>query len=179
MLSRAIINRRAYCSKNHSHWRRFWHRIFQYFESCDCLSPIPLAPDKPMHLWYRKSRTEHVIIIGDPIPIGSPIIVTIWKVVFANKSRKLGWIFMKFGRWGWGLRRLSLARFQRNRAMGFGKSAKKWVTEALFFVNHALILPLSLDRLPPNLPRTRIQVVAGDTWFHFPEMFPLRDRIWG
>ena len=31
-------------------------------------------------------------------------------------------------------KRLSLARFQRNRAMGFGESAKKWVAEALFFV---------------------------------------------
>jgi len=28
------------------------------------------------------------------------IIVTIWNVVFANKSRKLGWIWMKLGRWG-------------------------------------------------------------------------------
>ena len=36
-----------------------------------------------------------LIIIGEP-----PIIVTIWKVVFANKSRKLGWIWMKLGRWG-------------------------------------------------------------------------------
>ena len=40
---------------------------------------------------------------------------------------------MKFGRWGWGL--ISLARFQRNRAMGFGKRAKKWVAEALFFLS--------------------------------------------
>jgi len=57
----------------------------------------------------------------------SAYIVTIWKVVFANKSRKLGWIWMKLGRWGWGLKRPSLARFQRNRAMGLdsGESAKK------------------------------------------------------
>jgi len=47
-----------------------------------------------------------------------------WKVVFANKSRKLGWIWIKLGRWGWGLKRLSLARFQRNCAMGFEESAK-------------------------------------------------------
>jgi len=33
-------------------------------------------------------------------PIGSPIIVMIWSVVFANKSRKLGWIWMKLGRLG-------------------------------------------------------------------------------
>jgi len=31
---------------------------------------------------------------------------------------------MKLGRRGWGLKRLSLARFQRNRAMGFGESVK-------------------------------------------------------
>jgi len=63
--------------------------------------------------------------------------------------------------------------------MGFGESAKKWVTEALFFcdVNHAPLLPLSLDRFPPNFPRTRVQVVARDTWFHIPERFPLRGRI--
>jgi len=37
----------------------------------------------------------------------------IWNVVFVNKSWKLGWIWMKLGRWGWGLKRLSLACFQR------------------------------------------------------------------
>jgi len=57
-----------------------------------------------------------------------------WNVVFADKSLKLLWICMKLGRWGWGLKRLSLERFQRNRAMGFGESAKKWVAEALFFL---------------------------------------------
>jgi len=103
----------------------------------------------------------------------------IWNVVFANKSRKLGWIWMKLGRWGWGLKRLCLARFQRNRAMGFGEREKKWVAEALFFchVSHAPLLPLSFDRFPPNFPRTRAQVVARDTWFHIPDKFPLRDRI--
>jgi len=68
---------------------------------------------------YKNARTI-AIFIGDP-----PIIVTIWNVVFANKSRTLGWIWMKLGRWGWGLKRLSLARFQRNRAMDFRESAKK------------------------------------------------------
>jgi len=63
--------------------------------------------------------------------------------------------------------------------MGFGESAKKWVAEALFFcdVNHAPLLPHSLDRFLPNFPRTRIQVVARDTWFHIRERFPLRGRI--
>jgi len=63
--------------------------------------------------------------------------------------------------------------------MGFGESAKKWVAEALLFcqVDDAPLLPLSLDRFQPNFPRTRVQVVARDTWFHIPEKFPLRDRI--
>jgi len=41
---------------------------------------------------------------------------------------------MKLGRLGWDVKRLSLARFQRNRAMGFGDSAKEGVAEALFFL---------------------------------------------
>jgi len=63
--------------------------------------------------------------------------------------------------------------------MGFGESAKKWVAEALLFYdgNDASLLPLSLDRFPPNFPRTRVQLVARDTWFRIPEKFPLRDRI--
>jgi len=32
--------------------------------------------------------------------INSYYTVTIWKVVFANKSLKFGWIWMKLGRWG-------------------------------------------------------------------------------
>jgi len=39
-------------------------------------------------------------VIHDLIPIGSPITVTIWSVVFANKSGKLGWIWMKLDRCG-------------------------------------------------------------------------------
>ena len=56
--------------------------------------------------------------------------------------------------------------------MGFGESRKKWVTEALFFcdVNDASLLPLFLDRFAPNFPRTRVHVVARDTWFHIPEV---------
>jgi len=84
----------------------------------------------------------------------------------------------KLGRWSWGLKRLSLARFQRNRAMAFAESAKNWVADTFFcHVNDAPLLPLSLDRFPPNFPRTRAQVVARETWFHIPEKFPLRDRI--
>ena len=56
------------------------------------------------NLLRRLWTLPHVVIsseivvsdfIGDP-----PIIVTIWNVVFANKSRKFGWIWMKLGRWG-------------------------------------------------------------------------------
>ena len=44
-------------------------------------------------------------------------------------------------------------------------------------VDDAPLVSLSLDRSPPNFPRTRIQVVARDIWFHIPEKFPLRGRI--
>jgi len=43
-------------------------------------------------LGYTFKRYEYFLVIGDPIPI--------WNVFFANKSRKLGWIWMKLGRWG-------------------------------------------------------------------------------
>ena len=43
-------------------------------------------------------------------------------------------------------------------------------------VNHAPLLPLSLDRFPPNFPRTRIQVVARDTWFL---VYPICDQPTG
>ena len=33
------------------------------------------------------------------------------------------------------------------------------------------------EKTKPNFPRTRVQVVARDTWFHIPEKFPLRGRI--
>jgi len=44
-------------------------------------------------------------------------------------------------------------------------------------VSHAPLLPLSFDLCPPNFPRTRVQMVARDTWFHIPEKFPLKDWI--
>jgi len=138
----------------------------------DCLIIVSSLPTSCYVCQNRSSPTHRITFVvtcwsasvDDPTPIGSPIIVTIWNVVFANKSRKLGWIWMKLGRCGWGLKELSLARFQRNRAMGFGESSKKWVAEALFFcdVNHVPLLPLSLDRFPTNFPRTRVQVVARD-----------------
>jgi len=62
---------------------------------------------------------------------------------------------------------------------GFRRERKKWVAEALFFcyVYDAPLLPLSLNRFPQNFPQTRVQVASRDTWFHIPEKFPLRDRI--
>jgi len=98
----------------------------------------------------------------------------IWNVVFANKSWKLEWIWMKLGRWGWGLRVSSeIALWVSDRAQKMGRRG------IVFFcdVNDAAFLPLSLYQFPPNFPRTRVQVVARETSFHIPEKFPLRDRI--
>jgi len=62
---------------------------------------------------------------------------------------------------------------------GFWREREKWVAEASFFcdVYDAPLLPLSFNWFPPNFPRTRVQVVARDTWFHIPEKFPLRGQI--
>jgi len=58
---------------------------------------------------------------------------------------------------------------------GFRREREKMRRKRVVFcdVNDAPLLPLSLDRFPPNFPR----LVARDTWFHIPEKFPLRDRI--
>jgi len=47
---------------------------------------------------FTCKRFENVLLSAE---IGSPIIVTIWNDVFANKSRKLGRISIKLGRWGY------------------------------------------------------------------------------
>jgi len=57
---------------------------------------------------------------------------------------------------------------------GFRRQREKMDRRDVVF---ASLLPLSLDRFPPNFPRTRVQVVARDTWFHIPENFPLMDLI--
>jgi len=68
--------------------------------------------------------------------------------------------------------------FPAKSCYGFRTDREKWVAEAFFcHVSHASLLPLSLNRFPPNFPRTRVQVLAGDIQFHIPEKFPLRDRI--
>jgi len=46
-----------------------------------------------------------------------------------------------------------------------------YIVTILCHANDAPLLPL------PWIPRTRVQVVARDTWFHIPEKFPLRGRI--
>jgi len=83
------------------------------------------------------------------------------------------------GTWQVGLRpeKTKPCTFPAKSRYGFLRERKKWVTEALFFcdVNDAPFRPLSLDRFPPNFPRTRVQMVARDIWFHIPEKFPLRD----
>jgi len=62
---------------------------------------------------------------------------------------------------------------------GFRRERAKTGRRGVVFcqVNDAPPLPLSLDRFPLNFPRTRVQVVAHDTWFTIPEKFPLRGRI--
>jgi len=63
---------------------------------------------------------------------------------------------------------------------GFRTEREKMGRRGVVFfchVNDAPLLPLSLDRFPPSFPRTHVQVVSRDTWFHIPEKFPLRDRI--
>ena len=107
----------------------------------------------------------------------------IWNVIFANKSRKLGWIWMKLGRWGWGLKRLSLARFQRHRAMGFGQSTKNRSQRRWFFVtwttHHFCHFPWIDFRQTSHEHVSRWWLASRDTWFHISEKFPLRDRICG
>ena len=74
---------------------------------------------------------------------------------------------------GTNTRRCNLILFIRDRI-----SDRRSIVRILCDVNHAPLLPLSLDRFPPNFPQICVQVVARDTWFHIPEKFPLRDRIY-
>jgi len=64
---------------------------------------------------------------------------------------------------------------------GFRREREKMGRRGVVFcdVNHAPLLPLSLDRFPPIFPRTRVQVFVTyrDTWLHIPEKFQLRGRI--
>jgi len=55
---------------------------------------------------------------------------------------------------------------------GFRRAREKMGRGGVVFcdVNDAPLLPLSLSRFSPNFPRTRVQVVARDTWFHIPEV---------
>ena len=48
----------------------------------------------------HSKRVVHFCQRSDLRSIGSPYIVIVWNVVFANESQKLGWIWMKLGRWG-------------------------------------------------------------------------------
>jgi len=60
---------------------------------------------------------------------------------------------------------------------GFRREREKMGRRGGIFceVYDAPLLPLSF--IPPNFPRTRVQVVARDTWFYIPEKFPLRGQI--
>jgi len=82
--------------------------------------------------------------------------------------------------WQLGLRpeKTKPCMFPAKSRCGFRRARKMGRRGVVFCdVNDAPLLPLSLDRFPPNYPRTRVQVVARDTWFHIPEKFPLMDRI--
>ena len=60
------------------------------------------------------------------------------------------------------------------------ESAKKMGRTGVVFcdVNDTPLLPLFLDRFPPNFPRTRVQDVASrDTWFHIPQKVSIKGRI--
>jgi len=137
--------------------------------------------------------------------IGSPIIVTIWNVVFANKSWKLGWIWMKLGRWGWGLKRLKPCKFLAKSHYGFrrehkimGRNAPDSVHAPWFcsfrlwrFINHLLTYLLvffSRERRSTSATflgsisaklstNTCPGGVSRHTWFHVPEKFPFRGQI--
>jgi len=57
---------------------------------------------------------------------------------------------------------------------GFRREREKMGRRGVAFchVYDAPLLPLSFDRFPPNFPRTRVQVVSRDIWFHIPKKFP-------
>ena len=91
---------------------------------------------------------------------------------------------MKLGRWGWDLKRLSLARFQRNRAMGLGEREKNGSQRRCFFVtwntHHFCHFPRIDFRQTFHEHVSRWRLASRDTWFHIPaiqlstsESFPL------
>jgi len=68
-------------------------------------------------------------------PILSPIIVMIWNVVFSNKSRKLWWIWMKLGRWGWGPEKTKPCTFPAKSQYGFRRELKKMGRRGVVFLS--------------------------------------------
>jgi len=83
--------------------------------------------------------------------------------------------------WQVGLRpdKTKSCTFPAKSRYGFRRQREKMGPRGVVFcdVNDAPLLSLSLERFPPNFPRTRVQVMAREKWFHIPEKFPLRDRI--
>ena len=82
--------------------------------------------------------------------------------------------------WQVGLRpeKIKPCTFTAKSRYGFRREREKMGGDPMFFVTcKTHHLPLSFDRFPPCVPRTRVQVVARDTWFHIPEKFPSRGRI--
>jgi len=80
--------------------------------------------------------------------------------------------------WQVGFEKTKPCTFPAKSRYGFPKEREKMGRRGvLCHVNDAPLLPLSLDRFPPNFPWTCAQMVARDTWFHIPEKFPVKRRI--
>jgi len=69
--------------------------------------------------------------------------------------------------WQVGLRpeKTKPSMFPTKSRYGFRREREKMGRRGVVFcdVNDAPLLPLSLDRFPPNFPRTRVQVVARES----------------
>jgi len=92
MASRALIS-----SSHHSHVARLGVELQLLFERlgfCQGVRPCYL---QLLAYCFLARIVTHFDLRS---PIGSPIIVTIWKGIFANNSRTLGRIWVKLGRWG-------------------------------------------------------------------------------
>jgi len=85
---------------------------------------------------------------------------------------------MKLGRWGLRPERLSLARFQRNRTLGFGESAEKWVTEAFLSLEPRTTSATFLGSISAKLTTNTCAGRWLATRFHISEKFPLTDQIY-
>ena len=116
MVMRVFLNDALHAHINGQiHWRfQFFYKYFPFmysnwysclrFPDTTTLSLIAVTYSRVFHpvIWCHVFHSRVFNRSESPIryPIGSPIIVMIWNFVFANKSRKLGWIWIKLGRSG-------------------------------------------------------------------------------